>query len=256
MHRLRALATFTLLLGACTQAEDPAPAPPPAPVEPAPASAPQVFEVTIASVPSGAAVTLQGAELGVTPYVLKYKRQTSVLVTADGFFAKEITVGPDSDPTVVATLTPLDDDGGATTGAAPLDGPATGAVAMADKPPPTADAKASAGPKPASATSSGAKSASSFPTTPSSSGTATPPADIDKPAPKSSSLPYDNVAAAKADYQAGKINRDTYDQAVRKLKARRIDKLLVIKELYRQGTIDKGEYQRRKRIIDNEYKGV
>lgn len=251
MHRLRALATFSLLLGACTSEEPsagPAPAEP-APVEPAAAPTNQVYEVTIASVPSGAAVTLQGAELGVTPYVLKYKKQTSVLVTADGFFAKEITVGPDSDPTVVATLTPLDGEAGATSGAEPVDAPDTGAVAMADRPPPTgsASAKPSTGAKP----STESKPA----TTASSSSTTASADDAPKPTPKSS-LPYDNVADARADYQAGKINRDTYDQAIRKLKARRTEKLLVIKELYRAGTIDKGEYQRRKRIIDNEYKGL
>jgi uncharacterized membrane protein len=42
---------------------------------------------------------------------------------------------------------------------------------------------------------------------------------------------------------------------VRKLKARRAEKLAVIKEKYQAGEIDKGEYNRRKKIIDNEYRG-
>ena len=61
---------------------------------------------------------------------------------------------------------------------------------------------------------------------------------------------------AKSDYQSGKIDRDAYDQAVRKLKARRNEKIAVIRALYQKGAIDKGEYQQRKRVIDNEYKGI
>lgn len=217
----------------------PAPAAAPAPASaPTPASAPQVYEVTIASIPAGATVLLEDAELGKTPYLIKFKTQTSVMLEAEGYVAREVTVGPDSEPTVVARMTPL--EGGVPT-------PTTEAEGGGDAGAPTVVASSGskssdAGHKPKSTSTTTSTPAPAAPSTPA-------------PAPKSS-LPYDDVAAAKADYQAGKIDRDAYDQAVRKLKARRAEKLAVIKALYQKGAIDKGEYQQRKRVIDNEYRGV
>ncbi|HWB80320.1 MAG TPA: PEGA domain-containing protein [Nannocystaceae bacterium] len=224
---------------ACT-CGDPPPAPasaPPAEIAPPAPGAPQIYEVTIASAPSGATVLLEGAELGKTPYLIKFKTQTSVMLEADGYVAREVTVGPDSEPTVVAQMTPLEGGPPATD----VGGGDGGALA-----PTVARAPASSG----SASAHKSKSASTGSSTPAPSAPSTP-----APAPKSS-LPYDNVTDAKSDYQAGKIDRDAYDQAVRKLKARRNEKIAVIKALYQKGAIDKGEYQQRKRVIDNEYKGV
>lgn len=233
----RILVTFALVLAGCNCDPPPPPASAPAPQPPAAApSAPQIYEVTIASVPTGAKVTLEGAELGTTPYALKFKTQTSVLVEADGYISREVTVAPDSEPTVVATLTPA--EGGPP--AATTTDDAASTVARASTPSTTASGGER---KPKSSTSSSAP-APSAPSTPA-------------PAPaRKSSLPYDNVTSAKADYQAGKIDRDAYDQAVRKLKVRRNEKIAAIRALYQKGAIDKGEYQQRKRVIDNEYKGV
>jgi PEGA domain-containing protein len=227
MTRLRTLAVLALVLVGCTCTEDPPAATVIAPPPQAAPSAPQIYEVTIASTPTSAKVTLGGAELGTTPYLIKFKTQTSLMVEADGYIAHEVTVGPDSEPTVVVTLTPKEGE------------PSTPAIVAAA---PTV-ARTS--------TSSGSKSSSAGSSTPTAAAKPTAPA----PAPKSS-LPYDNVAEAKGDYQSGKIDRDAYDQAVRKLKVRRNAKILEIRDLYQRGLIDKGEYQQRKRVIDNEYKGV
>ena len=43
---------------------------------------------------------------------------------------------------------------------------------------------------------------------------------------------------------------------MRKLKNRRSDKIAVIRAKYQAGEIEQDEYARRKRIIDNEYRGT
>jgi len=206
-------------LGCANDSPPPEPAPdvvaPPAAEPPAPVTTDEkVYEVTLASTPGAAIVRLSGAEIGTTPHVLKYKRKTTVEITADGFLPAVVTVDETSDPNVVVALQP---------------DPAAGAIAAAKGEP------AKAGPA----------KAEPSPVTP------TPAAS--KP---TSGLPYPHVAAAKADYQQGKIDRDAYDQAVRKLKLRRNEKIAVIRAKYQAGEFDKDEYNRRKRIIDNEYKGT
>jgi hypothetical protein len=239
------------LFGAC--ADDPPP--PQAKAEPAPATlappaaaAPPVddvvHEVTLASTPSGAKVLLSGAEIGTTPHPLRFKRATTVQITADGYLPAEVTVDATSDPNVITQLQPDPAAAGVTGGeAAPLAG---GAKTASADPKAAADPKASASPKAKAGDPPTASPSTPSPSTP----TPTP-----SPSP-SSSLPYPNVTAAKSDYQAGRIDRDAYDQAVRKLKLRRTEKINAIKAKYQAGEFDKDEYNRRKRIIDNEYKGT
>lgn len=207
-------------------------------VEPAPAED-KVYEVTLASTPTGARVLLSGAQIGTTPHLLKYKRTTTVQITADAFLPAEVTVDETSDPNVVVALQPDP----AAAAAATAGGDGTGA---------TGEAKGDA--TNATTSSSSTKSSSTASkSTPSEPSQPTPTPSTPKP---SSSLPYPDVADAKRDYQAGKIDRDEYDQAVRKLKARRAAKIEVIRRQYQAGEYDKDEYNRRKRIIDNEYRGT
>jgi PEGA domain len=235
---LRSVLGALMLSLACGREQPPAPAPAPVQGEPKAAEPPaedKVYEVNIASNPSGAKVLLEAAELGLTPHVMRFKEQTSLLLSLDGYRTAEVTVGPDSDPNVVVQLTAMPGGTGAVVALAPTE---TGAASAAKS----------------ASTSSKPRASSDVPEPVAEPAVA--PIEAKPVAPKPSGLPYGDVAAAKADYQAGKINRDAYDQAVRKLKVRRNEKLLEIKELYRTGTIDKDEYQRRKRIIDNEYRGT
>jgi hypothetical protein len=232
-----------VLLVAC--GEDP-PAPTPAPeVAVAPPAEPpptedKIYEVTLASTPTGARVLLSGAEIGTTPHPLKFKRKTTVQVVADAYLPAEITVDETSDPNIVVTLQPDPAAATATGG-----GGGTGG----DAKPSTGKTEAASTTK--TSTSDASKSSPSKPATPTQ-----PTTDPSTPTPKpASSLPYPNVSAAKSDYQSGKIDRDAYDQAVRKLKARRNAKIEVIRAKYQAGEFDKDEYNRRKRIIDNEYRG-
>jgi serine/threonine protein kinase len=63
--------------------------------------------VTIASVPSGALVQLEGAELGKTPYQLQLKRNTVIELALPGHATQRVTVDPTGDPNVVINLAPL-----------------------------------------------------------------------------------------------------------------------------------------------------
>jgi hypothetical protein len=63
--------------------------------------------VTIASVPSGATVQLDGAELGKTPYQLQLKDRTIIQLTYPGHATQTITVEPKGDPNLVVNLAPL-----------------------------------------------------------------------------------------------------------------------------------------------------
>jgi len=201
---------------------EPVPAATPAPVSPTDV----VHEVTLATTPSGANVRLSGAVLGTTPYVLKYRAATTVQVEMSGYLEEDVHVDAKSDPNIVIVLHP---------------DPAAEEITPASTIAPT--------PTPAPRSAAAAKPAAPTPAP-------TAPTEPATPRPSSGGLPYPDVAAAKADYQAGRIDRDAYDQAVRKLKNRRSEKIAVIKAKYQAGEIDKDEYARRKRIIDNEYRGA
>ncbi len=231
-------------------ADDP---PPPQPAAAPPAAAPavepttdeKVYEVTLASTPTGARVLLSGAEIGTTPHLVKYKRKTTVRIVADAHLPAEVTVDETSDPNVVVTLQP---DPAAALAA--TSGTAGSETKTDDGKTPSTSSTPAA--KSSTSKSDASASSSTKPTEPSKPST-DPAAPTPKPA---SSLPYPDVAAAKADYQSGKIDRDAYDQAVRKLKLRRAQKIEVIRAKYQAGEFDKDEYNRRKRIIDNEYRGT
>jgi serine/threonine protein kinase len=67
----------------------------------------QPASVTIASVPSGALVQLEGAELGKTPYQLQLKRKMLIELVLPGHAPERVTVDPSGDPNVVINLAPL-----------------------------------------------------------------------------------------------------------------------------------------------------
>jgi serine/threonine protein kinase len=60
--------------------------------------------VLIASVPSGASVRLDGAELGKTPYLLQLKDTTAVELALPGHATQTVTVDPTGDPNLVVKL--------------------------------------------------------------------------------------------------------------------------------------------------------
>jgi serine/threonine-protein kinase len=67
----------------------------------------ELSSVTIASVPKGASVLLDGAELGKTPYTLQFRHDTVLSVALSGHTPQTITVTKDSDPNLVIELAPL-----------------------------------------------------------------------------------------------------------------------------------------------------
>jgi serine/threonine protein kinase len=63
--------------------------------------------ITIASVPSGASVKLDGAELGKTPYALQLKHKSVIQLELEGHVAQTVSVDPGGDPNVVVQLIPM-----------------------------------------------------------------------------------------------------------------------------------------------------
>jgi len=61
-------------------------------------------DVTIASVPAGATVSLAGAELGKTPYCLRLRAQTTLELSLPGYTPARIRVEPQGDPNLIVKL--------------------------------------------------------------------------------------------------------------------------------------------------------
>ncbi len=212
------LLAMAVCLGGCDEA--PAPKPEAKKVSPAgvdKGDAPETaVQVTIASVPAGASVTLDGAELGKTPYALHVKDDTEVGVALAGYEPQTLEVEPDGEPNVVVKLVALE-GAAAQPGAAELPTDAAGEPAAAAEP---AAAKVEA-----------------------------------KPKAKPKAPRYSNVAKAKAAYNGGKIDKVRYNQIIKQLKTKRKAKLEKLDAIYESGKIDKVERNRRKKVIDSAYKG-
>ncbi len=67
----------------------------------------KLTQVTIASIPTGASVRLDGAELGKTPYELHLKHATAIEVTVPGYAPAAMTITPDGEPNVIVKLVAL-----------------------------------------------------------------------------------------------------------------------------------------------------
>jgi len=70
-------------------------------------SAAPLADVTIASVPAGATVSLSGAELGKTPYRLRLRAQTTVELSLPGYAPARVLVEPQGEPNLIVKLAPL-----------------------------------------------------------------------------------------------------------------------------------------------------
>jgi len=68
---------------------------------------PSVKSVTVASMPSGATVKLDDAELGATPYQLQVKGATTIQLDLAGHEPQDVTVDPRGEPNIVIKLVPL-----------------------------------------------------------------------------------------------------------------------------------------------------
>ena len=106
----------------------------------------QTRVITIASNPGAAKVSLEGAELGRTPYQLRIMEETVVQVSLPGFMTKQLTVNPAGDPNIVVPLTP------APTPPAAMVAPPQPATAGLPAPPEPPPAVVPTPPKPVTAT--------------------------------------------------------------------------------------------------------
>jgi serine/threonine-protein kinase len=103
------MAAAAVVLGGVIAWRTHAPAPPAAVASlPTPTKEPvaELSSVTIASVPKGASVLLDGAELGKTPYELQFRHDTVLSIALSGHTPQTITVTKDSDPNLVVELAP------------------------------------------------------------------------------------------------------------------------------------------------------
>jgi hypothetical protein len=74
------------------------------PQPPTAAKEAELYRVTIATVPSGASVLFDGAELGKTPYLFEFKRKSELQLVKRGYRREVVQVSADSDPNVVVDL--------------------------------------------------------------------------------------------------------------------------------------------------------
>ena len=72
--------------------------------QPTAAKETELYRVTIATVPSGASVLFDGAELGKTPYLFEFKRPSELQLVKRGYRREVVRVSADSDPNVVVDL--------------------------------------------------------------------------------------------------------------------------------------------------------
>lgn len=66
---------------------------------------------------------------------------------------------------------------------------------------------------------------------------------------------YPNVAATKAAYKAGRIDRQHYEDTIWVLKMQHKQRVQQAKADYRAGRLDKVQYKERIRAIDRAYEG-
>jgi hypothetical protein len=254
----------------------------------------EIRSVTIASVPKGASVLLEGAELGKTPYVLEFKRDTVLSVALSGHVPQTITVTKDSDPNLVVELAPVQRR------AAGNDNPvraeparnvqqAPGHVFVPTAPSSTAtisstptenakpgEAKSTRRTEPPLRTAASEPSAAVLAERP-----PEPQPTAATQRPRSRGLvgtlfhnlfghseqrtrreallngapPFANMAAAQRAYRSGRASADAYEDAVWVLKARREQRIKAEKDNLRSGAITPQEYEWRLGRIDAEYRG-
>jgi hypothetical protein len=238
-----------------------------APTTPAGAA---LYSVQISSKPAGAGVELAGVEIGKTPYVLQFRRATSLRIALDGYVPAQLDVDEHSEPNLAVELTPLAARKG-TRQAKSAPPPAELSATAVSAPVPAAAAAAPA--VAPSAAVAPAPVAQARPTTQRAQGSALP-SSIPPPSwlskvPLLSSLtgrerreamlrrgpPYRNVVAAKTAYRAGQLSEEAYEDTIWVLKTQRSNRIQIEKSNYKRGLITRDEYDRRVDRIDADYQG-
>ena len=275
------LVTFLALLGCEKKPDRPAaePAAVPAaerPTEP-PAdkeNKPELATVTVASTPGEATVSLDGAELGKTPYELKIRAETVIEVSHAGHLTKQVAVRPDGPPNVVVKLAAAAVPQPAVPQAQPALAPAAPPTAETAPASPTAITVASS-PSEATVTLNGAKLGVTPLTV-----TINEPqtivvsrdhykpveivlnpneplvtASLEKlePTAQPEKKGFATRRAAKAAYKTGRLSKERYKQIMRQMDAQEDAAIRRAKYLYDSGKISKEQYKQRRRAIDTRY---
>jgi serine/threonine protein kinase len=260
------------------------------------AAAPETKAVTIISKPSDARITIQGAELGRTPYVLRLKETRKIQVSMDGYKSEELEVSPLGDPIRVVHLVAIGIPNEKVNTESKKQVKSTASSVARDasrKRKSTGKLKRAGSEKAVSSAQVTTGDQTKSPETRiqnESPRDSAPVSTADKTVSKRvpvqkpdlvtqifddtigqlfgtkerrsrrtqlarSGTKYQNVAQAKAAYNAGKIDRTTYDDVIWVLKTRRKSQIQKVKSDYRAGRINKAEYNRRIQAIDRAYLG-
>jgi serine/threonine protein kinase len=174
--------------------------------------------VRILSAPSAAHVSVNGVELGITPYDLKFRGSTQLTIALPGYQSSSVLVSAKSEPNVAVALEAL-----------PAARAERVAATRSKVALPTAAALRAPAPQPTVAQR--------------------------REAIWRTGTPYRNVAAAKRALQSGKLDDNAYRDVVWLLRTRRDQRADVIRLAYRRGSITRQEYVRRARILEDEYAG-
>ncbi len=200
-------------------------------------------EVLVASQPSGATVVLKGAKVGETPMKLLVRGDTNVILKKEGYVQQALMITPNSEPNLVVTLVPLDDEEPAENGDEEV-GQEEVASGTATKK--KSIKKKTGGTKPAPSTDTGEEEEKDK-------GVASPPSP--GPDPKTKKPSYNTMAQIKRAIREGKITKAEFRKYQAEIRRKRAVEVAAAKKDYQQGKLTKTQYKEKIRSIKIKYEG-
>ena len=202
-------------------------------------------EVLVASQPSGAKVVLKGAKVGETPMKLLVRGDTNVILKKEGYVQQALMITPKSEPNMVVTLVPLDDEEAAESGDDEAE-QEEAASETATKGKKKSTKKMTGGTKPAPSTDTGEEDKNEEVVAP-------PPSPSPDPKPKKPS--YDTMAQIKRAIREGKITKAEFRKYQAEIRRKRAVEMAATKKAYQQGKLTKAQYNEKIRSIKIKYEG-
>ena len=202
-------------------------------------------EVLVASQPSGATVVLKGAKVGETPMKLLVRGDTNVILKKEGYVQQALMITPNSEPNLVVTLVPLDDEEPAENGDEEVgqEEVASGTATTGKK---KSVKKKTGGAEPAPSIDTGEEDEKDK-------GVASPPSP--GPDPKIKKPSYNTMKQIKRAIREGKITKAEFRKYQAEIRRKRAVEVAAAKKDYQQGKLTKTQYKEKIRSIKIKYEG-